>query len=56
MAKDKKTTKLDKLIMGVILGGAIGSVIGLTMAPKKEKKRARSLNKKEKRLLKREKR
>lgn len=37
---DKKSgagSKLDKLIMGVILGGAIGSVLGLTLAPRKGK-------------------
>lgn len=27
--------KLDNIIMGVILGGAIGSVLGLTLAPRK---------------------
>lgn len=33
---DRKIGKqLDKLIMGIILGGAIGSVLGLTMAPRK---------------------
>ena len=29
--------KLDKLVMGIILGGAIGSVVGLTLAPRKGK-------------------
>lgn len=29
--------KLDKLVMGIILGGAIGSVLGLTLAPRKGK-------------------
>lgn len=38
MNEEKKTgSKLDKLIMGVILGGAIGSVLGLTLAPRKGK-------------------
>jgi len=27
--------KVDNLIMGVILGGAVGSVLGLALAPKK---------------------
>lgn len=36
--QDKKITKkLDKLVMGVILGGAIGSVLGLTLAPRRGK-------------------
>lgn len=35
---DKKLTKkLDRLVMGIILGGAIGSVLGLTLAPRKGK-------------------
>lgn len=33
----KKEGTLNKLIMGVILGGAIGSVVGLTLAPRKGK-------------------
>ncbi len=33
----KEGSKLDRLIMGVILGGAIGSVLGLTLAPRKGK-------------------
>lgn len=33
----KSGGKLDRLIMGVILGGAIGSVLGLTLAPRKGK-------------------
>ncbi|MBI2463564.1 YtxH domain-containing protein [Candidatus Peregrinibacteria bacterium] len=28
---------LDKIFMGIIVGGAVGSVIGMTMAPKKGK-------------------
>jgi len=33
---DKKNGKyIDKLVMGAILGGAIGSVVGLSLAPKK---------------------
>lgn len=36
--EDKKIGKqIDKLIMGIILGGAIGSVLGLTFAPRKGK-------------------
>ena len=33
----KKQKYLDKLIMGAVLGGAIGSVLGLSLAPKKGK-------------------
>lgn len=28
---------LDKIFMGIVVGGAVGSVIGMTMAPKKGK-------------------
>lgn len=34
--KDKKG-KLDKVIMGAIIGGAIGSVLGASLAPKEGK-------------------
>jgi len=38
MEENKKIGRsVDRLIMGVILGGAIGSVLGLTLAPKKGK-------------------
>ncbi len=33
----KRGKKLDKLIKGLIVGGAIGSVIGITLAPKSGK-------------------
>ncbi len=33
----KKRKKLKKLLTGVIVGGAIGSILGLTLAPKKGK-------------------
>lgn len=35
--KDKKKKKgmMDKVVMGAIVGGAIGSVVGMTVAPKK---------------------
>lgn len=32
-----KSTKMEKLVMGAILGVAIGSVLGMTIAPKKGK-------------------
>jgi gas vesicle protein len=35
--KRKKKGVVDKLVMGAIVGGAIGSVVGLTVAPKKGK-------------------
>lgn len=38
--KDTEGTvkKLDKFIMGVVIGGAIASVLGLTLRKKKKKK------------------
>jgi gas vesicle protein len=33
--EDKKKSTMDKVVMGAIIGTAIGSVIGLTVAPKK---------------------
>ena len=35
--KKKKKGMMDKLVMGAIIGGAIGSVIGMSVAPKKGK-------------------
>ena len=37
--KNKKTTgsKLDKIIMGAVVGAAIGSVLGVSLAPKSGK-------------------
>lgn len=35
--KKKSGGKIDRLIMGIILGGAVGSVIGMTVAPRKGK-------------------
>ena len=35
--EEKKKSKIDKLIMGAIVGGAVGSVIGMSIAPKKGK-------------------
>lgn len=44
---DKKIgKKLDRLVMGVILGGAIGSVLGLTLAPRKGKETREIIKKK----------
>lgn len=33
----KKKGVVDKIVMGTILGGAIGSVVGITLAPKSGK-------------------
>lgn len=33
--KEKKQTHLDKILMGMVVGGAIGSVLGVGLAPKK---------------------
>ncbi|PIV90968.1 hypothetical protein COW46_00455 [Candidatus Gracilibacteria bacterium CG17_big_fil_post_rev_8_21_14_2_50_48_13] len=33
----KKRSKVDRLIKGIIIGGAIGSVVGVTLAPKSGK-------------------
>lgn len=50
--EDKKITKhLDRLVMGIILGGAIGSVLGLTLAPRKGKETREILKKKSQELL-----
>jgi gas vesicle protein len=35
MSDDPKITKaVDKLVMGMIIGGAVGSVLGMAVAPK----------------------
>lgn len=47
MENDKKLGKqIDRLVMGIILGGAIGSVIGLTFAPRKGKETREIIKKK----------
>ncbi len=37
MGKDKKKRMLDKVVMGAVIGGAIGSVLGASIAPKEGK-------------------
>jgi gas vesicle protein len=37
MKKPKVGKKVFKLLTGVVVGGAIGSILGLTLAPKKGK-------------------
>lgn len=42
----KKEGALDKILFGLLIGGAIGSVLGLTVAPDKGKKTRQELKKK----------
>lgn len=46
----KKKSTIDKLIMGAIVGGAIGSVVGMNLAPKKGKETREYLTQKSKDL------
>ncbi len=48
----KKHSKLDKLIMGAIVGGAVGSVIGMSIAPQKGKETRELIAQKGKELIK----
>ncbi len=50
--KPKKKSKLDKLIMGAIVGGAVGSVIGMSIAPKKGSETREIIAQKGKELIK----
>ena len=34
-AKAKKRSRLDKLMLGFVVGGAVGSILGVALAPKK---------------------
>jgi len=47
--------KVDKLLLGVIVGGAVGSILGLTLAPKSGKETrkniAEKLNKSRKKVF-----
>lgn len=47
-----KKSKIDKIIMGAIIGGAIGSVIGVTLAPKSGKETRKMLKEKGKDVFK----
>lgn len=49
--KKKIGHKLDRLVMGIILGGAIGSVLGLTLAPRKGKETREIIKKKGQKLF-----
>ncbi len=44
--------KVDKLVVGAIIGGAIGSVLGLTLAPKEGKKIRKDIAGKSKKFIK----
>lgn len=48
--KGKIRWTLDKLVMGVIIGGAIGSVLGMAFAPRKGKETRKFLKEKGKEL------
>lgn len=48
----KKRSKIDKLIMGAIVGGAVGSVIGMSIAPKKGSETREIIAQKGKELIK----
>ncbi len=50
MGKKKRST-VDKVIMGAIIGTAVGSVIGLTVAPKKGKETRKILRKRAKNFV-----
>lgn len=39
----KNLKKLDRLIKGIIIGGAVGSVLGITLAPKTGKETRNTL-------------
>lgn len=41
--EDEQKSTIDKIVMGAIIGTAIGSVIGLTFAPKKGKETRRMI-------------
>lgn len=47
----KKQGQLDKILMGVIVGGAIGSVLGVGLAPKKGSDTRREVGKQTGKLL-----
>ena len=48
--KGKLRFSIDKLVMGAIIGGAIGSVLGMALAPRKGKETRKILKEKGKEL------
>lgn len=42
--KSSKSDTLDKIFMGAVIGGAIGSVLGASIAPKKGKETRRDIS------------
>jgi gas vesicle protein len=50
--KEKKQSSLDKVLMGMIVGGAIGSVLGIGLAPKKGSETRKDIGKQADKLLK----
>ena len=49
--QNKKKSHIDKLMMGAIVGGAVGSVIGMSIAPKKGKETREMLAQKGKDII-----
>ncbi len=49
--EQKKQGHIDKILMGVIVGGAIGSVLGVGLAPKKGSDTRKDIGKKANQLL-----
>ncbi|MCC6643457.1 YtxH domain-containing protein [Candidatus Peregrinibacteria bacterium] len=49
--KKKKQGHLDKILMGLIVGGAIGSVLGVGFAPKKGSDTRKDLSKQANKIL-----
>ncbi len=49
---NKKQSRLDKVLMGVIVGGAIGSVLGIGFAPKKGSDTRKDIGKQANKILK----
>lgn len=50
--KEKRQNSLDKVLMGMIVGGAIGSVLGIGLAPKKGSETRKDIGKQANQLLK----
>lgn len=49
--KEHIVHKMDKLVVGAIIGGAIGSVLGLTLAPKEGKKTRQEVAERSKKFI-----